>query len=48
MRVPAGVTANRTHYVPSRDGLRFLVHQSGEAEPKPITVVSNWTAGLEN
>ncbi|HSF19627.1 MAG TPA: hypothetical protein VLK65_29160 [Vicinamibacteria bacterium] len=46
--VPAGVTANRTHYVPSRDGLRFLVHQRGEAEPKPITVVSNWTAGLEN
>ena len=24
-RVPAGVTANRTHYVPSRDGQRFLV-----------------------
>jgi Tol biopolymer transport system component len=47
-RVPAGVSANRTHYVPSRDGLRFLVNQSSEAEPKPITVVWNWTAGLKN
>jgi dipeptidyl aminopeptidase/acylaminoacyl peptidase len=47
-RVPAGVTANRTHYVPSRDSQRFLVHESGEAEPKPITVVLNWTAGLQN
>src|SRR5262249_22087615 len=25
-RVPAGVTANSTHYVPSRDGRRFLVN----------------------
>ena len=46
-RVPAGVTANRTHYVPSRDGQRFLVNtQSGDASPSPITVVLNWTAGL--
>jgi Tol biopolymer transport system component len=47
-RVPAGVTANRTHYVPSRDGQRFLVNtQSGEASPSPITVVMNWAAGLK-
>jgi Tol biopolymer transport system component/predicted Ser/Thr protein kinase len=46
-RVPAGVSANRTHYVPSRDGKRFLVNtQSGDASPEPITVVLNWTAGL--
>ena len=45
-RVPAGVTANRTHYVPSRDGQRFLVNtQSGDPSPTPITVVLNWTAG---
>jgi len=45
-RVPAGVTANRTHYVPSRNGRRFLVNQSGDAAPNPITVVLNWTAAL--
>jgi hypothetical protein len=47
-RVPAGVTANRTHFVPSRDGQRFLVNiQSGDSAPTPITVVMNWTAGLK-
>jgi Tol biopolymer transport system component/predicted Ser/Thr protein kinase len=47
-RVPAGVTANRTHYVPSRDGQRFLVNpQTGDPAPTPITVVLNWTAGLK-
>jgi len=47
-RVPAGVTANRTHYVPSRDGRRFLVNtQSGDPVATPITVVLNWTAGLK-
>ena len=47
-RVPAGVTATRTHYVLSRDGQRFLVNaQSGDATPNPITVVLNWTAGLK-
>jgi Tol biopolymer transport system component/tRNA A-37 threonylcarbamoyl transferase component Bud32 len=45
-RVPAGVSANRTHYVPSRDGRRFLVNtQIGDPLPTPITVVLNWTAG---
>jgi dipeptidyl aminopeptidase/acylaminoacyl peptidase len=47
-RVAAGVSANRTHYVPSRDGQRFLVNtQSGDPSPTPITVVLNWTAGLK-
>jgi len=47
-RVPPGVTANRQHYVPSRDGQRFLVNtQSGDPAPTPITVVLNWTAGLK-
>ncbi len=47
-QVPAGVTANRTHYVPSRDGKRFLINtQIGDAAPTPITVVLNWTAGLK-
>jgi len=44
----AGVTANHSHYVPSRDGQRFLVNtQSGDASPSPITVVVNWAAGLK-
>ena len=46
-RVPAGITAQRMHYVPSRDGHRFLINaQSGDASPTPITVVVNWGAGL--
>jgi Tol biopolymer transport system component len=46
-RVPAGVTGNRVHYVPSRDGRRFLINtQTGDAAPNPITVVLNWTAAL--
>jgi hypothetical protein len=37
-----------THYVPSRDGQRFLVNtQSGDPTPTPITIVLNWTAGLQ-
>jgi Tol biopolymer transport system component len=46
-RVPAGVTANRTHYVPSRDGQRFLVNMATDAVASPITVVVNWTASLK-
>jgi len=47
-RVPAGVDAYRTHYVPARDGQRFLVNtEIGEPAPNPITVVVNWTAGLK-
>ena len=47
-RVPVGVTANRQHYVPSRDGRRFLVNtQTSDPSTTPITVVLNWTAGLK-
>ena len=47
-RVPTGVNPNRTHYVPSRDGKRFLVNtQTGDSSPTPITVVLNWTTGLK-
>jgi len=42
-RVPAGVTPNRTHYVASRDGLRFLVNTATDAVTPRITVVLNWT-----
>lgn len=32
----------------SGDGKRFLVNQmSGDTAPVPVTVVVNWTAGLE-
>ena len=47
-RVPAGISASRTHYVPSPDGQRFLVNtQIGEAQQTPITVVLNWQAALK-
>jgi hypothetical protein len=47
-RVPEGVRAMRMHYVPSRDGRRFLVNTEAAAPaPTPITVVQNWTAGLK-
>jgi Tol biopolymer transport system component len=38
----------RTHYIPSRDGRRFLVNtKSSDAAPASITVELNWTAGLK-
>jgi Tol biopolymer transport system component len=47
-RVQMGVTANRTHFVPSRDGQRFLINTlSADATTTPITVVMNWAAGLK-
>jgi hypothetical protein len=47
-RVPRGVTANHTHYAPSRDGQRFLVNElSNDAAPTSITVVLNWLAGVK-
>jgi serine/threonine protein kinase len=46
-RVPEGVTANRTHYVPSRDGQRFLVNTASDTPASPITIVLNWMAGLK-
>jgi serine/threonine protein kinase/Tol biopolymer transport system component len=45
--VPAGVTSLRTHYVPARDGQRFLLNEVTDAAASPITVVLNWT-GLLN
>jgi Tol biopolymer transport system component len=47
-RVPAGITHVRTHYVPNRDGSRFLVNtQVGDPAPAPITIVLNWIQGLK-
>jgi serine/threonine protein kinase/Tol biopolymer transport system component len=47
-RVPEGVASRRTHYVPSRDGRRFLINtQTSDALPNPITVVFNWQAELK-
>ena len=45
--VPAGVTSLRTHYVPSRDGQRFLMNVATDTVTSPITVVLNWTALLK-
>jgi Tol biopolymer transport system component len=45
-RVAAVVASQRTHYVPSRDGRRFLVNVASDTEASPITVVVNWTATL--
>ena len=46
-RVPEGVTSRRTHYVPSRDGKRFLINtQTGDMLPNPITVIINWQTEL--
>jgi Tol biopolymer transport system component len=45
--VSTTVIANRTHYVPSRDGQRFLVNVATDVAPSPITVVINWTAALK-
>jgi eukaryotic-like serine/threonine-protein kinase len=46
-RVQPGVMALRTHYVPSRDGQRFLVNTASDKPGSPITVVLNWTAMLK-
>jgi len=47
-RVAKDVTAQRTHYVPTRDGRRFLVNtEIGDPEPNPITVVLNWHPGAK-
>ena len=48
VRVAGGVSPLRTHYVPSRDGQRFLINTpTGDAAMVPITVVLNWTAALK-
>jgi Tol biopolymer transport system component len=46
--VAAGVSPQRTHYVPRSDGRRFLISTpAGDAGLIPITVVLNWTAALK-
>ena len=48
VRIAGGVSLQRTHYVPSRDGRRFLINTpTGDPAMVPITVVLNWTAGLK-
>jgi hypothetical protein len=48
VRVAGGVSLNRTHYVPSRDGQRFLINTpTGDPAIVPITVVLNWAAALK-
>ena len=47
VRVVGGANLNRTHYVSSRDGRRFLINTpTGDAAIVPITVVLNWQATL--
>jgi Tol biopolymer transport system component len=47
-QVSAGVSPFRTNYVPTRNGQRFLINaKSGDPAALPITVVLNWTAGLD-
>jgi Tol biopolymer transport system component len=44
-RILEGMEPQRTHYVPSRDGRKFLINTSAaDPAPNPITVVLNWTA----
>jgi hypothetical protein len=48
VRMNEGVISRRTHYVPSRDGQRFIVNtQNLDASSNPITVVLNWQAELK-
>jgi len=48
VRVAGGVSSNRTHYVPSRDGKRFLINTpTGDPAMVPITVVLNLDGGVE-
>jgi Tol biopolymer transport system component len=47
-QIATGVSSLNMHYVPGRDGRRFLVNtQIGEPAPNPITIVLNWTAALK-
>jgi len=45
--VAPGVVAFRTHYVPSRDGQRFLVSMTTDAAPSPITIALNWAGAVK-
>jgi hypothetical protein len=41
------IQAVARHYAVARDGQRFLISRvTGEAQSAPVTVVLNWTAGL--
>jgi Tol biopolymer transport system component len=47
-QVHTHVNQLRTHYVPNRDGTRFLIQTStGDRPPGSITVVSNWMEALK-
>ncbi len=46
-QVQTGVASNRMHYVPSRDGRRFLINSQSAASITPITVVMNWANALK-
>jgi hypothetical protein len=47
-RISEGMEPNRNHYVPARDGRKFLINTTtGDSAPNPITVVLNWTAWLK-
>ena len=46
--VHVGVSSLRTHYVPSRDGSRFLIHhRNRDVAPTTITVVLNGMTALK-
>jgi hypothetical protein len=46
--VPRSANLFHTHYIPSRDGQRFLINTlAADQPPVSITVVLNWTAGLK-
>ncbi len=46
--VPRDGNLYRTHYVPSRDGQRFLINtRVSDQAPVSVTIVLNWTAGLK-
>ena len=46
-RVPAGVINNRTHYVPGRDGSRFLINMALDGQTPSINVIVNWAATMK-
>ena len=47
-QVHAGVSSIRVHYVPNRDGSRFLIHRrSQDVAPTTITVVLNGMTALK-
>ena len=47
-QVHEGVSSLRTHYVPTRDGSRFLIHRrSNDGAPASITIVLNGMTALK-